>query len=253
LARYLAAILFPVFAQARAKAQQTTCLSNTKQIGTAAMMYAQDYDETFPSQEFGTPSVSWVSVIQPYAENKRNLNAANEYAGQTNNEQGQAKLAICPTMGTKRLGLRRGVQDVVRLSYGMNDWAVGSRLQPGNYVDPQAFRPLPIFVQPASTIILGEQFLNFNQMVYYPPCHDEHIVNTYTRDRIADPARRFDTTIPGISGPAASNLDARHSNGANFLFCDGHAKWHRPEQTFKPDGSFSMWTISQTWKRAPGR
>jgi prepilin-type N-terminal cleavage/methylation domain-containing protein/prepilin-type processing-associated H-X9-DG protein len=44
----LAAILFPVFAQAREKARQTSCLSNTRQYGTATMMYVQDYDETFP-------------------------------------------------------------------------------------------------------------------------------------------------------------------------------------------------------------
>jgi prepilin-type N-terminal cleavage/methylation domain-containing protein len=45
----LAAILFPVFAQARAKARQTQCTSNLKNLGTAALMYMQDYDETFPS------------------------------------------------------------------------------------------------------------------------------------------------------------------------------------------------------------
>jgi prepilin-type N-terminal cleavage/methylation domain-containing protein len=44
----LAAILFPVFAQAREKARQAACLSNLKQIGTGVMMYVQDYDETFP-------------------------------------------------------------------------------------------------------------------------------------------------------------------------------------------------------------
>ena len=44
----LAAILFPVFAQAREKARQTSCLSNTKQMGLAFMMYSQDYDEQFP-------------------------------------------------------------------------------------------------------------------------------------------------------------------------------------------------------------
>jgi prepilin-type N-terminal cleavage/methylation domain-containing protein/prepilin-type processing-associated H-X9-DG protein len=43
----LAAILFPVFAQAREKARQTSCLSNHRQIGTALMIYAQDYDEMF--------------------------------------------------------------------------------------------------------------------------------------------------------------------------------------------------------------
>ncbi|MES2462938.1 MAG: prepilin-type N-terminal cleavage/methylation domain-containing protein, partial [Armatimonadota bacterium] len=41
----LAAILFPVFAQAREKARTTACLNNMKQMGTGAMMYAQDYDE----------------------------------------------------------------------------------------------------------------------------------------------------------------------------------------------------------------
>lgn len=44
----LAAILFPVFAQARDKARQTSCLSNNRQMGIALMMYVQDYDETYP-------------------------------------------------------------------------------------------------------------------------------------------------------------------------------------------------------------
>jgi prepilin-type N-terminal cleavage/methylation domain-containing protein len=44
----LAAILFPVFAQARAKARATTCLSNVKQLGLGVLMYAQDYDEVLP-------------------------------------------------------------------------------------------------------------------------------------------------------------------------------------------------------------
>src|SRR5690349_4121179 len=53
----LAAILFPVFAQAREKARQTTCLSNTKQMGLGLMMYAQDYDETMtPAYYYGNPN-----------------------------------------------------------------------------------------------------------------------------------------------------------------------------------------------------
>src|SRR5438105_15312315 len=44
----LAAILFPVFAQAREKARQAGCLSNLKQLGLAQSMYTQDYDETLP-------------------------------------------------------------------------------------------------------------------------------------------------------------------------------------------------------------
>jgi prepilin-type N-terminal cleavage/methylation domain-containing protein len=44
----LAAILFPVFSQAREKARSASCLSNNRQYLTAALMYVQDYDETFP-------------------------------------------------------------------------------------------------------------------------------------------------------------------------------------------------------------
>jgi prepilin-type N-terminal cleavage/methylation domain-containing protein len=52
----LAAILFPVFAQARAKARQVSCLSNTKQISLAIMMYLQDYDEVLPAYRFYEPN-----------------------------------------------------------------------------------------------------------------------------------------------------------------------------------------------------
>src|SRR5262249_48531458 len=52
----LAAILFPVFAQARAKARSISCLSNVKQFGNAFHMYVQDYDETCPSMWGGSGS-----------------------------------------------------------------------------------------------------------------------------------------------------------------------------------------------------
>ena len=52
----LAAILFPVFAQARERARMSACLSNMRQIGSALMMYVQDYDETFPHLRFHHPS-----------------------------------------------------------------------------------------------------------------------------------------------------------------------------------------------------
>src|SRR6187397_3069385 len=72
----LAAILFPVFAQAREKARQTSCLSSLKQWGNAFMMYVQDYDERFPAQSWNAWSATcakgtgyaWQQVLQPYAE-----------------------------------------------------------------------------------------------------------------------------------------------------------------------------------------
>jgi prepilin-type N-terminal cleavage/methylation domain-containing protein len=78
----LAAILFPVFAKAREKARQTSCLSNLKQMGLAVLSYAQDYDERLmplyaasaPHQPVGSATVAfgwytWPEMIQPYIKN----------------------------------------------------------------------------------------------------------------------------------------------------------------------------------------
>ncbi len=55
----LAAILFPVFARAREKARQASCLSNVKQVGLAVLMYVQDYDERFPPERDGIDALPW--------------------------------------------------------------------------------------------------------------------------------------------------------------------------------------------------
>ena len=78
----LAAILFPVFAQARAKARQTACLSNLKQIGLATQQYISDYDGVIPPAliytttlptglpNTGGPSVCWPSLVFPYVKSE---------------------------------------------------------------------------------------------------------------------------------------------------------------------------------------
>ena len=81
----LAAILFPVFAQARESARQTVCTSNVRQIGLGVRMYVQDYDENFPifyaynTQDPTTSARAWAGdaphkgievEILPYTKNK---------------------------------------------------------------------------------------------------------------------------------------------------------------------------------------
>lgn len=61
----LAAILFPVFAQAREKARQTACISNFKQVSTATLMYVQDYDELFPMAFGWFPGFGWAAGAVP--------------------------------------------------------------------------------------------------------------------------------------------------------------------------------------------
>jgi prepilin-type N-terminal cleavage/methylation domain-containing protein len=75
----LAAILFPVFAQAREKARGTACLSNQKQIGLALMQYVSDYDEMWPSgrlfnELYNSPNsfptgIGWGQQTYPYIKN----------------------------------------------------------------------------------------------------------------------------------------------------------------------------------------
>ena len=107
----LAAILFPVFAQAREKARQTTCLSNSKQIGLAMFMYTEDYDEVFPPATTETApragGVRATTAGMPTYENNTYWNDGN--TGKYPNGTGQmwedllypyvksAKLFVCPT------------------------------------------------------------------------------------------------------------------------------------------------------------
>ncbi len=80
----LAAILLPVFAQAREKARQASCMSNVKNIGMAVMMYTQDHDETLPDFGFRicppqvvypgqgpTYALLFTEFLQPYLKNKQ--------------------------------------------------------------------------------------------------------------------------------------------------------------------------------------
>src|SRR6266849_304867 len=65
----LAALLFPVFAQARERARMAACMSNMRQIGPALLMYVQDYDETFPYIRLHQRDYVWRNAIQPYVKN----------------------------------------------------------------------------------------------------------------------------------------------------------------------------------------
>jgi len=120
----LAAILFPVFARAREKARQSSCLSNLKQIGTAALSYCQDYDEMTPGhgcswRDYSTSSgeTCWVAKVQPYCKN--------------------TQMFTCPS------------DPNVYAAPGRSQSGYGSNL---NYVAPRAGRKIGDIQSPAETI-----------------------------------------------------------------------------------------------------
>lgn len=71
----LAAILFPVFARAREKARQTSCLSNLRQLATAGTLYADDYDGYYSRGQFWpfTSTHLWSDAFEPYMKNTQIL------------------------------------------------------------------------------------------------------------------------------------------------------------------------------------
>jgi prepilin-type N-terminal cleavage/methylation domain-containing protein/prepilin-type processing-associated H-X9-DG protein len=109
----LAAILFPVFARAREKARQASCLSNLKQIALGLLMYTSDNDECFPANE-------WQAADAPWGP-RQNITAAHKIYPYVKNTQ----LFACPSRGMVvcndgRTGL--GIPDISRCSYGFNNW-----------------------------------------------------------------------------------------------------------------------------------
>lgn len=73
----LAAILFPVFAQAKSAAKKASCISNTKQLGLGFIMYAGDYDDMYMQRQSGTNTAGvphWADFVQPYVKNRNITN-----------------------------------------------------------------------------------------------------------------------------------------------------------------------------------
>ena len=112
----LAAILFPVFAQAREKARQITCISNEKQMGLAMLQYQQDNDETFPLLQYDIPigsynSYDWEQAIMPYVENGKTIEA-NEDGSNIVFSYGYGGMWSCPSwpmLENAEYGIVRGL------------------------------------------------------------------------------------------------------------------------------------------------
>ena len=181
----LAAILFPVFAKAREKARQASCLSNMKQLGLGFMMYAQDYDERLlPMRNggYGVATRPWTIHIQPYIKNHQ--------------------LTVCPSHSMQAVDYDN---TTLRCSYGISynnlasdDTSAAGQLGTG--------RALADIENPADAAMLTEvENTNGRAMYwYYSPKMYNWGISGFPYN--------------GISYPG------RHNNGNNVAFCDGHAK-----------------------------
>jgi len=193
----LAAILFPVFAQAREKARQTSCMSNLKQIGTAALMYVQDYDETM----FLNSADDWVHGVSYYWFGSWNWITSTYEANQglLQPYMRNAQIQACPSFDNR-----------LRAATGLTGYAYNyAYLCP--YVPPnwdQQPTSLAAIRNPAETVLLADS-ARINTWSYATPTLEG---NTYLEP-------------PSYSYPT---FHARHSETGNVLFCDGHVKATKP-------------------------
>lgn len=211
----LAAILFPVFARARENARRTSCQSNLKQIGLGMAMYSQDYDERILPQiiygpnSAGTASVSfhWNFCLTPYIKNNQ--------------------IFICPSRSARS----SATQMTPQTNYGYNrsgqptrTWVEGSN---ANYSIGGTFRAdgtmqaaapvltLAAIPNPSGTVAIGDT-------VAWPSTAADGL-DYYGN---GSPFLVWTNTNPTM-GSATYYPDPRHFDGANFVYLDGHVKWHK--------------------------
>jgi prepilin-type N-terminal cleavage/methylation domain-containing protein/prepilin-type processing-associated H-X9-DG protein len=209
----LAAILFPVFAQAREKARQTSCLSNVKQLGTATMLYVQDYDETMLPYQTAVPVPTtpvtatsfWPQLIEPYVKLRQAW--------------------YCPSNA-----IETPLPSPNSSTYGANfNHIVTSNL--GGIP-----RGMGDFTRPANLMLITDTQDAPSVKIKDAPCPDFRAgyVRTY--------CPHTGTATPYAHGLAAcvtlrntAGVDKRHSGGANVLFLDMHAKWMKYEAIMAPE------------------
>jgi len=218
----LAAILFPVFAQAREKARAIACLSNAKQIGLGISMYTQDNDEVLPIGGDGRPSNTpnrWDKLIMPYVKN-----------GMRADGRGVAGLFLCPS----RPRYPRDPND--SRGYGCNVNLMGW----GNIANPNQAPPsksLAEITTPAGTFAVAEgSSITVPAATPGSPQNLNPEVWPQFEDRRSDwqivPPGNWNNNnaakylaAPDSSCNSCRRPIARHNKGANIVYCDGHAKW----------------------------
>jgi len=230
----LAAILFPVFAQVREKARQTSCLSNEKQIGLAMLQYVQDYDEYLPQAQFidaNGKSWNWSGLIQPYVSN----GAVNTTVAGGGIDVGQGGVWACPSFPTSEWN-----------NYGLNDAICPTQNELVANGGVYNIQSSVIISAPSSTILALEKGFSYSTQYAFPIFFSE--ADSWTD--YASPSFSLPATCPANNAPSGQNLEPdddwddsasavnandtwegpggsprfRHQLTCNSLFCDGHVK-----------------------------
>lgn len=208
----LAAILFPVFAQAREKARQTACLYNTRQIGTALAMYIQDYDEMLPYNDNGPDwtngALCTFDLLQPYIKN--------------------TAIYVCPSStSTERVQIFTNYDNTNRpfITYAINNVYF---YDPNQKIFGASGVWSPISLAGIEDVT-GTIFCGDSKPAAQLKEWAWQVIGTTLDTTVSPPILGF----PGYQG----QFVGRHNGGCNFTFFDGHAKWMRLEKATERDTS----------------
>jgi prepilin-type N-terminal cleavage/methylation domain-containing protein/prepilin-type processing-associated H-X9-DG protein len=230
----LAAILFPVFAQAREKARSITCVSNQKQFGLALVQYEQDNDETFvacqdPAGDSGTTGspVGWADSLQPYIKSTAVMHCPDDSVP-SSQDPAQVPYLNAPA-GTPN----PGPYGSAYTSYFYNA-LMGT--QPGPNISA------PIYNQGGMKI---SQVLNPSETICTGDGDAGNATNALPYGFSFYCTKTIDNSLgacgdnPGSNASLSKVADIRHQGGANYSFADGHAKFVKFGAIYGTDTTFT--------------
>lgn len=245
----LAAILFPVFAQARDKARQASCISNCKQIGTAVMMYVQDYDEQMPMSRQSNASDAGSSRIMPYSiliyPYVKNL--AVYGCPSDSSRPNRAAAAWCPNE-MRINGRDQQKRSMVPVAY-MNG---GAGPNPAGIMSPNFGAPMADIPKPAGTAMMCERWEGSSV------CQSGSVHYHGSGDFVRYPSAvgtaqvvSAGAILRGSIVGGGTNFAGKYHQGAfDVIYCDGHAKTTRYDTTFRLQGTQLVESI---WDRRLGQ
>jgi prepilin-type N-terminal cleavage/methylation domain-containing protein len=235
----LAAILFPVFARARAAARQSSCTSNVRQLTLGMNMYSQDYDETYPQwkwdlhyKDSGTPTANnattvWWNAIYPYVKNTQIFTCPDTNYHFTNRQDGHwGWFDFSSDARILGSGINPAFVDI-SISYGSNE--------PVTYDHPK----LASLKHPSETLLISDMetsLTGWECWDCFDPNNPNKPENKYRLRRVAygnGSNKGYFWTDPSWTGPFDPlwEDDARHGRGQIIGYADGHAKFRPSSRT----------------------
>jgi prepilin-type N-terminal cleavage/methylation domain-containing protein/prepilin-type processing-associated H-X9-DG protein len=229
----LAAILFPVFAQAREKARQASCMSNLKQISLAELQYVQDYDEKYSGSYNNSPAgrVYYPELIYPYTKSAQIYFCPDAGDNDHFNNDGSNNCTTNPnTCGTKP-------SPPNGFGAGPTDYAYNSIDSPKTgYDDDRAQVKQAVVTSPAETMLLMDGRGNNGPMYGF--------INVWRSDETDIKGTFYGNTWNGNPTTPTTPVK-RHSgkSGYNVAWYDGHVKYmmNSGKATAQYPGGGSPW------------